>query len=72
MAKESWTKGVDTLPRPGIDTSFDELAKGLASGRVSRGKALRLVGGALLGAALASVPGVAWANDCRRLGGGMS
>jgi hypothetical protein len=27
-----------------------------------------LVGGALLGAALASVPGVAWANDCRRLG----
>jgi hypothetical protein len=26
------------------------------------------MGGALLGAALASVPGVAWANDCRRLG----
>ena len=26
------------------------------------------MGGALLGAALAFVPGVAWANDCRRLG----
>src|SRR5215218_5421273 len=26
------------------------------------------MGGALLGAGLASVPGVAWANDCRRLG----
>ncbi len=51
-----------------INRSFDELAKGLASGTLSRGKALRLVGGALLGAALASVPGVALANDCRRLG----
>lgn len=46
-----------------IATSFDELAKGLASGTVSRGKALRMVGGALLGAALASVPGVALADD---------
>jgi hypothetical protein len=26
------------------------------------------MGGVLLGAALASVPGVAWANDCRRFG----
>jgi hypothetical protein len=50
------------------ESSFDELAKGLASGEVSRGKAIRWMGGALLGAALASVPGVAWANDCRRLG----
>jgi Stigma-specific protein, Stig1 len=50
--------------------SFDELAKGLATGTLSRGKALRWMGGALLGAALASVPGVAWANDCRRLGRG--
>jgi Stigma-specific protein, Stig1 len=48
--------------------SFDELAKGLATGTLSRGKALRWMGGALLGAALASFPGVAWANDCRRLG----
>jgi hypothetical protein len=43
--------------------SFDELAKGLASGTLSRGKAIRWMGGALLGAALASFPGVAWAND---------
>src|SRR5918998_4785331 len=48
--------------------SLDELAKGLASGTLSRGKAIRLVGGALLGAALASFPGVAYADDCRRLG----
>jgi hypothetical protein len=40
---------------------FDDLAKGLASGTVSRGQALRWMGGALVGAALASVPGVAWA-----------
>jgi hypothetical protein len=39
----------------------------LASGTLSRGKAIRLVGSALLGAALASVPGVAWATDrCSR------
>jgi hypothetical protein len=43
--------------------SFDELARGLANGTLSRGKAIRLMGSALLGAALASVPGVAWAND---------
>jgi hypothetical protein len=48
--------------------AFDELAKGLATGTLSRGKAIRLVGGALLGAALASFPGVAWADGCRRLG----
>ena len=43
------------------ERSLDELAKGLASGTLSRGKALRWMGGALLGAALASFPGVAWA-----------
>jgi hypothetical protein len=55
--------------------SFDELAKGLASGTVSRRKALRLMGGALLGAALAAVPRAAWAqtptpagnSDCAEL-----
>jgi hypothetical protein len=41
--------------------SFDELARGLASGSVSRGKALRLMGAALVGGALASIPGVAQA-----------
>jgi hypothetical protein len=49
--------------------SLDELAKELATGTLSRGKAIRWMGGALLGAALASVPGLAWANDCRRLAG---
>src|SRR5215217_9309675 len=48
-----------------IATSLDELAKGLANGTLSRGKAIRLVGGAGLGSALASVPGVAWADDDR-------
>jgi hypothetical protein len=53
----------DPSPDPSVITSFDELAKGLATGAVSRRKALRWMGGALVGAALASVPGVAWAND---------
>jgi CXCXC repeat protein len=39
--------------------SFDELAKGLAGGTVSRGKALRMLGAALFGGMLASIPGVA-------------
>jgi hypothetical protein len=51
------------------ERSLDELAKGLATGTLSRGKAIRWMGGALLGAALASIPGVALADDdCRRLG----
>ncbi len=44
-----------------IDTSFDELAKGLADGNLSRRKALRMFGAALVGGMLASIPGVAWA-----------
>jgi hypothetical protein len=57
------------LPQGGVELSLDELAKGLATGTLSRGKAIRWMGGALLGAALASVPGMAWADDdCRRLG----
>ena len=55
-------------PQEAREHSFAELAKGLASGTLSRGKAIRWMSGALLGAALASFPGVAWANDCRRLG----
>jgi hypothetical protein len=35
--------------------SFDELASGLASGSISRGKALKLMGAALLGGTLASL-----------------
>jgi hypothetical protein len=34
---------------------FDELASGLASGSISRGKALKLMGAALLGGTLASL-----------------
>lgn len=43
------------------ESSFDALAKGLASGTVSRRQALRLMGAALVGGTLASVPGMAWA-----------
>jgi hypothetical protein len=41
------------------ESSFDALAKGMASGTVSRGRALRLMGAALLGGTLASVPAIA-------------
>ena len=44
------------------DRNFDSLAKGLAEERVSRGKALKLVGAAILGGLLASIPGVALAD----------
>jgi hypothetical protein len=44
------------------DDPFDELAKGLASGTFSRGKALRMVSAVLVGGALASIPGAAWAK----------
>jgi hypothetical protein len=41
------------------ERSFDELAKGLANGKLSRRGMLGMLGGALLGGALASIPGVA-------------
>jgi hypothetical protein len=40
---------------------LDELARGLASGTISRRKALKWMGGVLLGGVLASVPAAAWA-----------
>jgi hypothetical protein len=43
--------------------SLDELAKGLAGGTVSRGKALRMLGAALFGGAVASIPGAALAKQ---------
>jgi hypothetical protein len=46
------------------ERSFDELARGLASGSISRGKALRLMGAALVGGVLASIPRVAVAATC--------
>ena len=49
--------------------SFDELATGLASGSISRRRALRLMGAALLGGALASLGiGEAAADLCKRNG----
>jgi hypothetical protein len=48
--------------------SFDELASGLASGSISRGKALRLMGAALVGGTLGSLGGVAAADEeCKPL-----
>jgi hypothetical protein len=66
VAKEKGRREVPSLndgaAAGGADySSLDELAKGLASGTISRRKALRLMGSALLGGALASIPGVAWA-----------
>jgi hypothetical protein len=61
MDKESWRRGGDSRPDPRSEASFDELAKGLANGTISRRQALRWMGGALAGAAFASVPGVAFA-----------
>jgi hypothetical protein len=40
-------------------SSFDELAVGLSSGTLSRGKAIKLMGAALVGGVLASIPGIA-------------
>jgi hypothetical protein len=52
--------------------TFDELASGLASGTLSRGKALKLMGAALLGGTLASVVGIGEAaadrGGCKRNG----
>jgi hypothetical protein len=44
------------------DHNFDNLAKGLAEGRVTRGRALKTFGAAIFGGALtALIPGVAFA-----------
>jgi hypothetical protein len=52
------------------ERSFDELARGLASGSISRGKALKLMGAALVGGTLGSLGmgGIAAADDCKRRG----
>jgi hypothetical protein len=51
------------------DGFFDDLARGLGDGSITRGKALRLMGAALVGGALASLPGAALADDdCRSFG----
>ncbi len=43
------------MARETRERSFDELARGLAEGSVTRGKALRLMGAALVGGTLASL-----------------
>ena len=63
-AQEHNGGGSPSLNPTRVDHSLDELARGLASGTISRGKALRWMGSALVGAALAVVPGVAWAASC--------
>jgi stigma-specific protein Stig1 len=63
-AQEHNGGGSPSLNPTRVDHSLDELARGLASGTISRGKALRWIGSALVGAALAVVPGVAWAASC--------
>src|ERR687883_188227 len=50
------------------ERSFDELAKGLANNSVSRRDALKLVGTALAGGVLASIPGIAWAQQAPSTG----
>src|SRR5215212_7095974 len=50
---------------------FDELARGLADGSLTRGKALRLMGAALVGGSLGSLgigEAAADAPGCKRLG----
>jgi hypothetical protein len=61
MDEESWRRGGDSQPTPRGESSFDELAKNLADGSISRRKALRFIGGAFVGGLLASIPGTAWA-----------
>jgi hypothetical protein len=45
--------------------SLDELAKGLANHSLSRKQAFKWFGGALIGGVLASIPGIAWAQEQR-------
>jgi len=50
------------------ERSFDELARGLANGSISRRRALRLMGAALVGGTLGSLGGVAAADEeCKSL-----
>jgi hypothetical protein len=52
------------------DSFFDDLARGLADGSLTRGKALRLMGAALVGGTLGSlgIDGEASADQCKRTG----
>jgi hypothetical protein len=56
------SRGELSLPHKRIVDGFDEAAKGLAGGTISRRRALKLIGSALAGATLALIPGVASAS----------
>ena len=62
MAAEDLPREVHDQEDIAEEHSFDELARGLASGTVSRSKMLRLLGGVLVGGVVASIPGLAWAQ----------
>jgi hypothetical protein len=63
MAAEDHNKGRSIPINPAkANHSLDDLAKGLTGGTISRLEAVRLLGAALLGSTLASVPGFAWAS----------
>src|ERR687890_700022 len=47
------------------ERSFDTIARGLASGALSRRKALWLLGGALMGSTLGFIPRAASAAKCK-------
>ena len=59
------------MARETRERSFDELARGLASGSISRGRALRLIGAAVVGGVLASLgigEAAAAPGGCKRNG----
>jgi len=57
--------------KPAEEYSFDDLARGLATGTISRGRALKLFGAAILGGGvLTLLPGVAQGQDVGVEGGG--
>src|SRR3712207_2580361 len=68
--EENGHKEVPPRGDSGKETSFDDVVRGVATGAVSRRKALRLLGAALAGSVLGSVPGVAWAVQPANRGGG--
>ena len=49
----------------GVGESLDALAISLADETMPRRRALRLLGAALVGSVMASIPGVAWAKPCK-------
>lgn len=62
MATEDQNPEATNREEMAEEHSFDILAKGLADGSVSRGKALKWMGAAVIGGMLASIPGVALAD----------